>query len=110
MFAVHPGGIQTNLGRHLSQEDAAALVKRIQDNSGGNFTFKDVSQGAATSCWAATAPEIAGEGGVYCEDCHVAEVDDESVTSGVRSYAVDPDKAEELWSLSEQMLGRKFFA
>lgn len=108
VFAVHPGGIQTNLGRHLSEEQAAALVQRIMENSGGNFAFKTVEQGAATSCWAATAPEIAGKGGVYAEDCHIAATDDESATEGVRSYALDAEKAEALWALSEQMIGESF--
>lgn len=110
VFAVHPGGINTNLGRHLSEEDVASLMASIKKSAGGEFSFKNEAQGAATSCWAATAPELAGNGGVYCEDCHVAEVDDESGKGGVRSYAVDPAKAEQLWSLSEEMLGEKFFA
>ena len=108
VFAVHPGGIQTNLGRHLTEEMTASLIKRIQENEGGNFAFKTIPQGAATSCWAATAPEIAGNGGVYCEDCHIAEVDDESSAGGVRSYALDPDAAEALWTLSEEMTGERF--
>jgi NAD(P)-dependent dehydrogenase (short-subunit alcohol dehydrogenase family) len=108
VFAVHPGGIQTNLGRHLTEEQAAALVQRIQENSGGNFAFKSVEQGAATTCWTATAPEIAGKGGTYSEDCHIAEVDDDSPTEGVRSYALDAEAAEQLWTLSEQMVGESF--
>lgn len=108
VIAVHPGGIQTNLGRHLSEEQAAALVKRIMENSGGQFMFKNVEQGAATTCWAATASELAGHAGVYAEDCHVAHTDDESTQGGVRSYALDADKAEELWMLSEQMIGARF--
>lgn len=108
VFAVHPGGIQTNLGRHLTDEMTANLIKRIQENEGGNFAFKTILQGAATSCWTATAPEIAGNGGIYCEDCHIAEVDDESSAGGVRSYALDPDAAEALWTLSEEMTGESF--
>ncbi|MEP2735663.1 MAG: oxidoreductase [Erythrobacter sp.] len=108
VFAVHPGGIQTNLGRHLTEEQTAALVKRVQESSGGNFAFKSVEQGAATSCWAATAPDIAGQGGVYAEDCHIAEIDNESSAGGVRSYALDPELAEQLWSVSEELIGEKF--
>ncbi|MEP5742104.1 MAG: SDR family NAD(P)-dependent oxidoreductase [Marinomonas sp.] len=108
VFAVHPGGINTNLGRHLTPDDVKALIARIEESEGGGFTFKSIEQGAATSCWAATAPEIAGQGGVYCEDCHIAEVDDESSASGVRSYALDPEIAEGLWSLSERMVGESF--
>ncbi|MGQ7829828.1 SDR family NAD(P)-dependent oxidoreductase [Altererythrobacter sp. Z27] len=109
VFAVHPGGIMTNLGRHLTEEDRAALQARVTQ-ADQSFSWKTVEQGAATSCWAATAPELAGHGGVYCEDCHVAVVDDASPTGGVRSYAVDPDKAEQLWTLSEELVGESFAA
>ncbi|NNC72637.1 MAG: SDR family NAD(P)-dependent oxidoreductase [Sphingomonadaceae bacterium] len=107
-YAVHPGGIQTNLGRHLAQEDIAMLLKRMEENAGESVAFKTVEAGAATTCFAATAPEIEGQGGVYLEDCHVAEVDDEDPTGSVKSYAVDPDNAEKLWTLSEKMVGQKF--
>lgn len=108
VFAVHPGGINTNLGRHLSEQDVADLIAISRKNAGGNFAFKTVEQGAATTCWAATAPELAGQGGAYCEDCHVAAVDDQAMDGGVRSYAVDPDMAERLWTLSEDLVGERF--
>ena len=107
-LAVHPGGIQTNLGRHLTEEDIATLLKRMEDNSEGNFAFKTVEAGAATTCYAATAPELDGRGGVYLEDCHVAEVDDEDPSGGVRTYAVDPGNAEKLWAMSEDIVGQTF--
>lgn len=108
-YAVHPGGIQTNLGRHLTPEDIAALMARMAERAGGEaFAWKTIPQGAATSCYAATAPELEGKGGVYCEDCHVAEVDDGNANAGVRSYAVDPAKAEQLWALSEELVGERF--
>jgi len=108
VFAVHPGGIQTNLGRHLSEADTAALIARIQESSGGNFAFKSIPQGAATTCWAATAPQLSGQGGAYCEDCHVAQVDDTDPNAGVRTYAIDPEIADSLWALSEKMTGEVF--
>ncbi|WP_373491511.1 SDR family NAD(P)-dependent oxidoreductase [Parasphingorhabdus sp.] len=107
-LAVHPGGIQTNLGRHLSDDDRAVLMKRIEERSGGSFTFKTVEQGAATTCYAATAVELEGKGGVYLEDCHIADVDDEDPNGSVRSYAVDPGNAEKLWTLSEATVGQTF--
>ena len=103
-YAVHPGGINTNLGRHLTPEMAAALMERVTKSDSG-FQWKTIPQGAATSCWAATAPELAGAGGVYCEDCHVAEVDDVSANRGVRSYALDPESAARLWQISEELTG-----
>ncbi|MEM7687810.1 MAG: SDR family NAD(P)-dependent oxidoreductase [Pseudomonadota bacterium] len=106
-YAVHPGGIHTNLGRHLSEEQEQALEERILAND-PDFEFKSIPQGAATQVWAATTPQLEGRGGVYCEDCHVAEVDDESSTGGVRSYALDPKTADALWTLSEEMTGEIF--
>ena len=71
--------------------------------------FKSVEQGAATSCFAATAPELAGRGGLYLEDCHVAAVDDSpEAPEGVKSYALDPENAERLWSVSERLVGQRF--
>lgn len=106
-YAVHPGGIQTNLGRHMTEEMVAALMERVTSSDSG-FEWKTIPQGAATSCWAATAPELEGKGGVYCEDCHVAELDDVSSDGGVRSYAVNPSYADRLWKLSEELTGAKF--
>lgn len=108
VFSVHPGVIETNLSRYMTEEDMAAIQARIAKAGGSGMVRKTVEQGAATSCWAATAPELAGRGGVYCEDCHVAEVDDQSPAGGVRSYAVDPASAERLWTLSEQLVGESF--
>ncbi|QDH33005.1 SDR family NAD(P)-dependent oxidoreductase [Porphyrobacter sp. YT40] len=106
-YAVHPGGIQTNLGRHMTPEMTEALMARISSRD-GDFAWKTVPQGAATSCWAATAPELEGKGGVYCEDCHVAEVDDESAKGGVRSYALNRSYAERLWAMSEEATGVQY--
>jgi len=56
--------------------------------------------------WAATAPELLQHGGAYLEDCGVAEAtDDETLNNGVRPYAIDPDRADALWQLSERMVG-----
>ncbi len=106
-YAVHPGGIETNLGRHMTQDMREALMKRVTTSDSG-FAWKTIPQGAATSCWAATAPELEGQGGVYCEDCHVAEVDDVSSKGGVRSYALNPSYAEQLWALSEELTGVQY--
>jgi NAD(P)-dependent dehydrogenase (short-subunit alcohol dehydrogenase family) len=103
-FAVHPGGIETNLGRHLDPDQARALTESVRA-SDPDFAYKTIAQGAATQVWAAIAEQLDGTGGVYCEDCHIAAVDDESRNSGVRSYAVDPANAERLWAMSEAMIG-----
>jgi hypothetical protein len=104
--ALHPGVIPTDLARHLVPEDYEHLRKRAP---GGKMRVKSVEAGAATSLFAATAPELEGRGGLYLEDCHVAQVNDaEGATEGVRSYALDPAIAKRLWSVSEAMLGQRF--
>lgn len=112
-YAVHPGGIMTNLGRHMTPEDMTYMAERMRKTAEAagqpaETAWKTIPQGAATQCWAATAPELAGKGGVYCEDCHVAEVDDESFSGGVRSYALDPAAAERLWKMSEDATGGRY--
>ncbi|MCA0903770.1 SDR family NAD(P)-dependent oxidoreductase [Qipengyuania aquimaris] len=111
-YSLHPGGIMTNLGRHMSDQDMADLMERIRKNAEERGEtpepFKTIPQGAATTCWAATAEELEGNGGLYCENCHVADQDDESTGGGVRSYAIDPDRADRLWSMSEKMVGESF--
>jgi NAD(P)-dependent dehydrogenase (short-subunit alcohol dehydrogenase family) len=104
-FSVHPGGIHTELGRHMTPEVIQTLMARVAD-SGREFSWKTIPQGAATSVWAATSADLDGQGGAYLEDCGVAGVtDDESANTGVRPYAVDPDAADRLWTLSERLVG-----
>ena len=102
-FAVHPGVIATELSRHLTDETLSALISTM--SSAREVRYKSVPQGAATSVWAATAPELDGRGGLYLEDCHIAELtDDPEVSGGVRAYALDPDRADALWARSEELI------
>jgi NAD(P)-dependent dehydrogenase (short-subunit alcohol dehydrogenase family) len=102
-FSLHPGGIMTELGRHLTEESIATLQANVP---GGQMKWKSIPQGAATSVWAATSPDLDGRGGLYLEDCSIAELtDDPQAESGVRAYAVDPDTADALWELSARMVG-----
>jgi len=106
-YAVHPGAIQTELGRHMDENDVKDLMARRGDRS--PMIFKQIPQGAATTVWAATAPELDGRGGLYCEDCGVAEtIEDPNLDQGVLSYALDEAAAERLWSLSEEWSGETF--
>jgi NAD(P)-dependent dehydrogenase (short-subunit alcohol dehydrogenase family) len=99
-YAVHPGMIATELGRHMTRDDMKELRARASSAPGGGLPpLKSIPAGAATSVWAATAPELAGIGGVYLADCHVAEASD---------YAVDPAGAARLWALSEDLVGQHF--
>lgn len=112
--AVHPGGIQTELGRHMNADDMAAMVEQINEanrrSGAAPFEFKTIPQGAATSVWAAIVAPAEAVGGRYCEDCHVAEtLDGDALTrGGVRPYAIDPDNAKALWAKSEELVGERF--
>jgi NAD(P)-dependent dehydrogenase (short-subunit alcohol dehydrogenase family) len=112
--AVHPGGIQTELGRHLKPEviqELIASLTRDQPPGAPPFKWKTIPQGAATSVWAGVVAPADEIGGRYCEDCHVAELVDDSaiaIRSGVRSYALDPQHAKALWAKSEEMVGERF--
>jgi NAD(P)-dependent dehydrogenase (short-subunit alcohol dehydrogenase family) len=101
--AVHPGAIaETNLSRHMEPAALEAL------RSSGTFRFKTTEQGAATSVLLATSPQLEGIGGRYFEDGNEAVVLDEVTPesgSGVAAYALDPDNAERLWDISEQVAG-----
>ncbi|MEI9965328.1 MAG: SDR family NAD(P)-dependent oxidoreductase [Caulobacteraceae bacterium] len=111
--SVHPGGIQTELGRHMDPEVIQQMIDNINLNRPADappFQWKTIPQGAATSVWAGVVAPAEDVGGRYCEDCHVAEVfDGESlVQGGVRPYAIDPVRAAALWALSEAMVGERF--
>lgn len=115
--AVHPGGIQTELGRHLSDGDLQKLVDTINQQLAtegkDSFKWKTIPQGAATSVWAAVVASADEIGGQYCENCHVGRVvaDDATITAvseGVRGYALDANAAESLWKKSEELVGESF--
>ncbi|MEV7074156.1 SDR family NAD(P)-dependent oxidoreductase [Streptomyces sp. NPDC093990] len=111
-FALHPGGILTPLQRHLPK---AEMVERGWIDEQGNALnpsgFKSPEQGAATQVWAATSPQLAGMGGVYLEDCDIAEPAVEGdQSSGVRAWATDPEQAARLWTLSAELTGVNAFA
>jgi NAD(P)-dependent dehydrogenase (short-subunit alcohol dehydrogenase family) len=110
--AVHPGGIQTELSRHLTPEVRERLIARInasQPKGAAPFRYKSIPQGAATSVWAACVADAAAIGGRYCEDCHVAEVVSASDQfAGVQRYALDPQHAQALWQKSEELVGERF--
>jgi NAD(P)-dependent dehydrogenase (short-subunit alcohol dehydrogenase family) len=111
--AVHPGGIATELGRHLSPDAMQALVDNLnaQREAGAPaFEFKSIPQGAATSVWAAAVAEADAVGGKYCEDCHVAGLTEtgDMMSGGVRGYALDGARAKALWAKSEAMVGERF--
>jgi NAD(P)-dependent dehydrogenase (short-subunit alcohol dehydrogenase family) len=115
--AVHPGGIQTELGRHLGQGQVQSIVeqmnKQLAAEGKAPFQWKTIPQGAATSVWAGVVAPADGVGGQYCENCHVGHVvaDDviiSAISEGVRGYALDSTTAAALWEKSEEMVGESF--
>ena len=115
--AVHPGGIQTELARHmgrdLEENWARQLSKELVAEGKPPFEFKTIPQGAATSVWTAVVAPPEQIGGHYCENCHVGQLVPDNVTisaisEGVRGYALDPNNAEALWKKSEEMVGENF--
>jgi NAD(P)-dependent dehydrogenase (short-subunit alcohol dehydrogenase family) len=110
--ALHPGGIQTELSRHMTDEVRAKMVANINASlpkGAPPFTYKSIPQGAATTVWAAFVADADAVGGRYCEDCHVAELNRSAgIRGGVQAYALDPKRAQALWQKSEQMVGERF--
>jgi len=104
-FALHPGAIMTELGRHLTPAD----IETLRARASGGIRWKKPEQGAATQVWAATAPELEGRGGLYLEDCHIAGPSkDLNAQAGYAPWGLDADGASRLWPVSEQMVGAKF--
>lgn len=107
-FAVHPGGILTELGRYMTPEVRRRMLEMISAAGGEPFRWKSVEQGAATSVWAAVSPELDGHGGVYCEDCAISPVVEGPVgvdEPGVLARALDAPRATALWELSDRLVG-----
>lgn len=120
-FSVHPGSV---IGTDLGRVAPIALFQQMgTHDENGNLKpdvaakLKNIEQGAATSVWCATSPQLNGIGGVYCEDADVAELDhvniehnygEPSSLRGVKPYSVDAENAQKLWTLSEEMTGLSF--
>jgi NAD(P)-dependent dehydrogenase (short-subunit alcohol dehydrogenase family) len=111
--AVHPGGIQTELARHMQPGAIQQMIDQINAANAASglpaYSWKTLPQGAATSVWSGIVAAADEVGGRYCEDCHVAELaEGENIRGGVRAYALDPDRAKALWAKSEEMVGERF--
>jgi len=114
-WSLHPGAILTPLGRHLQAEDLSTVM--VEDEHGELVLpeFKTPEQGAATSVWAATSPEVEAFGGRYLEDVALAPSFSEgdvrpSDAVGVKDYAQDPASAARLWAWSAELTGVDVFA
>jgi NAD(P)-dependent dehydrogenase (short-subunit alcohol dehydrogenase family) len=115
--AVHPGGIHTELARHLDPTRIQSMVDQMNQQLAKEgkppFQWKTIPQGAATSVWAGAVAPADEIGGKYCENCRVGSVvaDDviiSAISEGVRGYALDSTNAAALWKKSEEMVGESF--
>jgi NAD(P)-dependent dehydrogenase (short-subunit alcohol dehydrogenase family) len=120
-YSLHPGSVfGTDLGR---EEPIDLFIQMGTHNENGEIKpevkakLKTIPQGAATTVWCATTPLLKNIGGVYCENCDIAEIDngqiehrydEPSTIRGVQSYSIDLELAEKLWKLSEEMTGIQF--
>jgi NAD(P)-dependent dehydrogenase (short-subunit alcohol dehydrogenase family) len=104
-LGLHPGVIETELGRNATPE-VTAWIKGLKDK--GYYTVKSLGAGASTSLVAALDPELgAGETingkenyGVYLADCQINE--------RAQPLAVSSLEAEKLWELSQNLVKQKF--
>jgi len=107
--AVNPGGVATGLQRDFTPQQRAYLVAAEKS---GAFTWKTVQQGAATTLVAAVAPEFARVGGRYLDEGREAPVvpNDADLfgnSHGVKAWALDPDAARRLWTVSAGLIGAR---
>jgi NAD(P)-dependent dehydrogenase (short-subunit alcohol dehydrogenase family) len=118
-YAVHPGMVMTELGRHMTPATMEAMQQRIKQRaeaageeapSDPTSLLKTVTSGAATQVWAATAPELAAHGGAYLADCQLGEPGGNVGRRGVEPHAADPEAAAQLWSLSEAWVDEELSA
>ncbi|MFA6060308.1 MAG: SDR family NAD(P)-dependent oxidoreductase [Taibaiella sp.] len=122
-FSVHPGSV---IGTDLGRVAPMALFQQMgtHDANGNIFPevaakLKTIQQGAATTVWCATSPQLNDIGGMYCENVEVAELDEGNIEHryddpltlrGVKPYSLDEENAGKLWTLSEQLTDVVFTA
>jgi NAD(P)-dependent dehydrogenase (short-subunit alcohol dehydrogenase family) len=108
-FSVHPGGIMTNLGRHLNDDLMQQMLTRAQERAAksgesGGMQFKSIPQGAATQVWAATSADVVGHSGMYLADVGLGVEGGNVGRNGFEPYITDAARADRLWDVSEQLL------
>jgi NAD(P)-dependent dehydrogenase (short-subunit alcohol dehydrogenase family) len=93
--SLHPGVVATNIMRNLNFTPPAGGGNRGGGGGGGGgFAFEQPAQGAATSCYLASHPSLAGVTGLYFVDCNPAEQS---------AFQKDPAMAARLWQVSEEL-------
>jgi NAD(P)-dependent dehydrogenase (short-subunit alcohol dehydrogenase family) len=101
-FALMPGGIQTSLGRYMTDDVRQRLG--TDPEAAKNIRWKTVAQGSATTIWAALGRELEGKGGLYLEDCNEALPNQPGARNGVKPWALDPEQAKRLWTWTGQAI------
>ncbi|EEE60689.1 hypothetical protein OsJ_14167 [Oryza sativa Japonica Group] len=86
--SLHPGAVVTNIMRHWYFVNG--MLSTL-----GKFFVKGVEQGAATVCYVALHPQVAGVTGKYFVDCNVTEL---------KSHALDMGLAKRLWDFSLNLI------
>lgn len=109
-FSVHPGiSFETDLASNQSPEFFARLGALGPDGKLRTAGTKTIGQCASTTVFAATSPKLNGLGGIYLEENEVtllaSDPDLRPPFGGVEAYAVDPEEAAKLWTLSEEWTG-----
>ena len=104
--SVHPGGIATNLAKHLSPEYVNAIVSQKEYQ----VYFKSPEQGAATQVYAGVGEEWKDKGGKYLSDCVVQSARGtqdvhEAHDDGYAEWAYDEKGEDRLWKESLKMVG-----
>jgi len=117
-YSVHPGGIVTDLGRHLTDELINEMVSFAKERSQGTdpessspgMKFKSVEAGAATEVWAATSSdaELLAHNGAYLADCGLGVLGADPGQNGFLAHLLNDERAAGLWELSERMVGEAF--
>ena len=109
-YSLHPGTILTDIQKEISAEDWERLGWIDKETGKPIERIKTAEQGASTTLWAALAPELDAQSGVYCENCAVSVgvVDPSTpLLYGLAEHSVDMDAAKRLWDLSEDLV-KKF--
>ncbi|MBL7627462.1 SDR family NAD(P)-dependent oxidoreductase [Frankia nepalensis] len=106
--AVLPGSALTGLQRFHGDELKRRIGFLTADGT-PSPVLKTTAQAAATTLWAATAPELTGRGGLVLEDCAEALPPDPAGSdtlrrSGFDPAVTDPDTARRLWDHSLALL------
>lgn len=112
-YALCPGAVG---GTELAREAPVDLFEQLgYTDAKGNIlpevaaSLKTIAQGAATTVWCATSVALNDLGGIYCENVEVANLNaDVAVIGGIKPYSLDPEHADQLWQLSEEMIGTRF--